>query len=179
MISKYVFFAVLSGFDRIKSGPVVLYTKFGVPANASLQPSCTYVPINCEFYDCKFITKKLVETRINDNYYEGCSFFGEFRGMHLGAATDVDGVPTRWPKIALRGCDFSNATMSWCHLYRLDIASTIFPLWPCFTIVNPNQNRLYWINAELPFSQRIIDYIDISHTDAIMLNWSTRSPHSF
>ena len=127
---------------------------------------------NCEFYNCEFRPKKRLESSIRDNYWENCRFFGEFRGTHFGAATDYNGVPTRWPEIALRGCDFSKATMSWCHLCRLDIASTVFPLWPCFTIVNPHQNRLRWINAELPFSQRIIDYIDVSHTDAIMLNWT-------
>ncbi len=131
-----------------------------------------FPPGNCEFFNCVFRPVKYLQSSIRDNYWEGCRFVGDFRSTHFGNNPEFDGVPTRWPEIALRGCDFSQATMNWCHLSRLELATTTFPLWPSFTIVNPHQNRLVWLNAELPFSQRIIEYIDVTKTDAIMLNWT-------
>ena len=127
--------------------------------------------IDCEFYDCKFITKKLVETRINDNYYEGCSFFGEFRGANFGIATDVDGVPTRWPDIALKNCDFSKATMSGCGIKRLDRSNTIFPVWPCFSILHPHENLQRWLDAKLPFQSRFYQYSSSPGLSAEMYHW--------
>lgn len=136
-----------------------------------------YFPMgNNEFYDCEFRPTKFLQSSISDNYWEGCRFVGDFRSTHFGAATDFNDIPTRWPEIAVRGCDFSRATMNGCWICRLEISTTIFPVWPCFTVINPAQNLNAWKAAALPFSTRFFEYTSLDESvSAVMYHWPQAS----
>ena len=126
---------------------------------------------NCEFYNCEFRPKKRLESSIRDNYWENCRFFGEFRGTNFGCAMEYVDKPTRWPEIALKSCDFSKATMSGCGIMRLDIPTTIFPVWPCFSILHPHENLQRWLDAKLPFQSRFYQYSSSPGLSAEMYHW--------
>lgn len=147
---------------------------------------CTFDIVNpaavlvsrCRLINCVFRPRKEVNVGpIGDNYWERCVFHGHYRSTHFGSSSDdIDG-PSEWPDVALRGCDFSPATMHACCFRRTDIASTKFPPWPCFTILQPHEHRLVWKDVPLPlppgyltnwFSENLKD-----RTDAEVLHWPT------
>jgi hypothetical protein len=146
--------------------------------NSTFRDCCFHIldkkyfpPGNSEFYDCEFRPKTFLQSSISDNYWEDCRFIGDFRSTHFGAATDFNGMPTRWPEIALRGCDFSQAKMQCCVLRRLDIATTKFPVWPCFTVLDPHHNLKAFKSAKLPFNDSLYEYAVDEGVSAIMYNW--------
>lgn len=125
----------------------------------------------CRFIDCVIRPSKKVSTRIGDNYWDGCVFHGHYEGTHFGLSDDQMFGPSSWTDVALRGCDFSTATLAGCCLNRLEIESTKFPKWPCFTVLQPFENLPEWSAATAQLLPKLFEYITDDGRDAEAHHW--------
>jgi hypothetical protein len=129
---------------------------------------------NCYLNECIFDPQKTVNATWLDNYWEKCVFLGDYNSTHFGQkAVDTETYP--WGAIAVRGCDFTQATMHVCAFNRTDINSIKFPRWPCFTIIQPSKHRLVWEKMLLPLPEWLMRswYCETSPVDAEVLHWPT------
>jgi hypothetical protein len=127
----------------------------------------------CRFVQCVVRPRKKVQISCwTDNAWESCQFHGHYESTHFGLPSDVNG-PSPWGDIAVRDCDFSQATMHFCWFKRTDVGSTRFPPWPCFTVLSPEQHRLAWQTIPLPLpSWQITSWFSESErSDAAVFHW--------
>lgn len=128
----------------------------------------------CRFIKCSFNSGKKIslDARFCSNYWEDCTFFGRYVGTQFGLWFEDRDGPCPWGNIALKGCDFSQATLEGCAFWKLDIESTKFPTWPSFTIIHPSENMARWRQGVLPSMTRLFIYPDDDESiDAIAFNW--------
>jgi hypothetical protein len=90
-----------------------------------------------KFINCRIeIRRKLVNFQWLHAWLQDCKFTGTLRGNDFGhwppAFEDMAGI---------RDCDFSEATLDRCRFVDCPIETIALPKWPCFTILNPRQNR--------------------------------------
>jgi hypothetical protein len=139
-----------------------------------VKPEAT-MAIGCRFIDCRFWSNVKVSMGMifRQNYWEQCVFEGNWEGSQFGLWEEEDFGPCPWGNVALRNCDFSKATIAGCAFWKLDIATTKFPLWPHFTILNPAQNYEKWMAASLPFKVRAFFAHDDPSNSAVSYHWPT------
>jgi hypothetical protein len=131
-----------------------------------------------KFVECTIQSKKGVHGFWGDDVaWDGCSFRGQYLSTHFGLpeAKPV-GSETRWGEVVVRGCDFSQAVLHGCAFKRTDVASTRFPAWPCFTVLQPQRNRMSWkaVPAPVPAADLFnrFDYRDErDFSDAEVFHW--------
>jgi len=90
---------------------------------------------DARFHGCSFETNKKFKSFHDWCAAEliSCSFSGYYEGNDFGY----------WEKVSqngkIKGCNFSAAILDGCRFFECDIDSIVFPLWPCFTILNPHR----------------------------------------
>lgn len=88
---------------------------------------------NPRFCECEIkIKRPLRNCRWYEAYVEGCTFSGKMIGNDFGTWSDdpdADGALVR--------CDFQRATLDACRFINVDTSTTLFPPWPCFTVLRP------------------------------------------
>ena len=77
----------------------------------------------------------------------GCRFTGRLSGADFGRW--VDGGYT-WEQASISNCDFSGARLDGCRFHDCDPHTLKFPLWPCFTILDPIGNAPKLRRVEWP-----------------------------
>src|SRR5207244_694329 len=88
--------------------------------------------------------------------WEKCVFHGKYEGTHFGILHDLrDSNP--WGDIIVKDCDFSRAIMYFCFFQNTDVNSTIFPKWPCFTLLRPERNYAKWKATFFSIQERLMD----------------------
>lgn len=87
------------------------------------------------FIDCTFEVKQ--ELKNHDwscAFLKGCRFTGRLSGCDFGH---------RLPQLSgrenggIEDCDFSEARLDGCRFHGCDSRTLRFPMWPCFTILDP------------------------------------------
>jgi hypothetical protein len=88
------------------------------------------------FIDCAFEVKQELTNHQSwiKASIEGCRFKGRFSGCDFG----------HWPEYgegcelgSIKDCDFTEARLDGCRFHGCDTRTLRFPLWPCFTILDP------------------------------------------
>lgn len=69
---------------------------------------------------------------------KGCRFMGRFCGNDFGHWPEGEGFEAVG---AVEDCDFTEAILDACRFIGCDTRSLRFPLWPCFTLLNPYQRQ--------------------------------------
>lgn len=73
-----------------------------------------------------------------------CKFIGQFVGNDFG----------NWPDIKSKGtisdCDFTDALLDGCRFMSCSPSRIVFPLWPCFTIMQPTKRAGEFANIRMP-----------------------------
>jgi hypothetical protein len=86
------------------------------------------------FLDCDIVVKKpLRNFSFCDARLERCVVAGTFFGCDFGRWVDDVGNSDA----TVVSCDFSGAKLDACRFIDCDVDTLIFPLWPCFTILDP------------------------------------------
>jgi hypothetical protein len=101
------------------------------------------------FDRCSIRPRQQVNTSWNTTAWDGCDFRGHYLSTHFGIEQPESG-PASACAFLVRGCDFSKATLHGCVFKRTDVPSIKFPPWPCFTVLQPQQNRTAWKGVPLP-----------------------------
>lgn len=76
-------------------------------------------------------------------HFEAVSFSGTYVGCDFGDWNSVEAS-------SIAGCDFSNAHLDGCRFLNCNTSSIGFPVWPCFTILNPSKALEYVSSNEWP-----------------------------
>lgn len=111
------------------------------------------------FIDCQIQAKKRLENFYWCNaFLKNCRFSGIFSGCDFG----------HWPENfepegGLEEGDFSQATLDGCRFIDCDSNTITFPVWPCFTILDPVQriaemNTVQWPGNMSILLQTFADY---------------------
>jgi hypothetical protein len=61
----------------------------------------------------------------------GCTFCGHFSGNDFGGKEDTPYM--------VKNCDFSHSILAGCRFFHCVPETLVFPKWPCYVIVNPNE----------------------------------------
>lgn len=85
---------------------------------------------------------------------EQCVFQGSIFGCDFGPRPDA--YPND-PVGALISCDFSQALLHMCRFFRSEIDAIGLPEWPCFTILDPEENAIEWLSIPFPESYRQVE----------------------
>jgi hypothetical protein len=95
-------------------------------------PARALVIARSRLIDCTIEAKReLIGFRWETSFLKGCRFTGRFSGNDFGR------YPSSIPGGGLEDCDFSQAMLDACRFLDCDASTLRFPLWPCFTILNP------------------------------------------
>jgi hypothetical protein len=87
---------------------------------------------HAHFIGCTFEVKKELKNFWWEHaILEGCRFTGRLSGNDFGGWPDSQ-LPGR-----IQDCDFSAAQLDGCRFLACDTSTLRFPLWPCFTLLNP------------------------------------------
>jgi uncharacterized protein YjbI with pentapeptide repeats len=85
-----------------------------------------------EFFNCKIVVKKqLSNFSWNQAIFENCKFEGKYTGHDFGQFEDIPSIGN------VIDCDFSEAVLDGCRFLGCDPEGIVFPLWRCFTIIDP------------------------------------------
>jgi len=127
------------------------------------------------FVNCRIRPKRPVNTSWNTTAWDECDFGGHYLSTHFGIEQPTSG-PAAECAYLIRGCDFTRATMHGCVFMRTDVASTNFPPWPCFTVLQPQRNRMAWKEVPAPvpaadFLNRFDSANESGFCDAEVLHW--------
>lgn len=96
--------------------------------------------------DCEIETKKpLRNFSFCSARLEGCRVAGMYVGCDFGRWPDDDD----YPDADVVACDFSTARLDGCRFIDCSVDTLKFPLWPCFTVLDPvsrstELERLKW-----------------------------------
>ena len=86
------------------------------------------------FVDCEIETKKpLRNFSFCNARLEGCRIAGMYVGCDFGRWPDDDD----YADAGVVGCDFSAARLDGCRFIGCNVDTLKFPLWPCFTVLDP------------------------------------------
>jgi hypothetical protein len=97
-------------------------------------PARALVIARTRLIDCTVeVKRELKNFRWDKAHLQGCRFKGRFSSNDFG----------EWPSSPGEGsivdCDFTGAQLDWSRFLRCDVRALRFPLWPCFTILDPSR----------------------------------------
>jgi hypothetical protein len=90
----------------------------------------------------------------HDVVLEGCTFKGWFIGNDFGPRPEA--YPDQ-PQGAASACDFSQSHLHMCRFFRSEMELQKLPKWPCFTVLEPEQNATDWLSIGFPEGFRRVE----------------------
>lgn len=90
----------------------------------------------------------------HDVILDRCVFTGQFLSCDFGPRPDV--YPDH-PAGRVLDCDFSQAQLHSCRFFNSDMRRIVWPKWPCFTVLDPEQNAKDWLSIPFPDSYRTVE----------------------
>ena len=113
-------------------------------------PASRLVIKQARFIDCTFEVKQ--ELKNHQSWLtaslKGCRFKGRLTGCDFGHWPEYSSDPW-YQHGSIEDCDFSEARLQGCRFHGCDPTTLRFPVWPCFTFLDPvahapELNRATW-----------------------------------
>jgi uncharacterized protein YjbI with pentapeptide repeats len=107
---------------------------------------------------------------------EGCRFTGRLSGCDFGHWPEYGSEP-EYQQGAIKDCDFSEARLDGCRFHGCDPRTLRFPLWPCFTFLDPLGNSRALNRVQWPgrFGRVIVEDLHMDPPSTVALTYHAPS----
>ena len=133
--------------------------------------------VRTRFIDCTIHFKRpLNNFPFTGAYFEHCRIKGRLRGCDFGRRDDYAGLPSFYAEAGIVDTDLSAAKLDGCRFMNCDLSTLRLPLWPCFTVLDPEAVREQVLRLPWPGRTRTIPTIwDQQPPGTVALTWDARS----
>lgn len=114
--------------------------------------------VDAKFINCMIrVKRQLNNFRFHKAYFEKCQFRGRFSGCDFGRRIDDDPPGFLYsPEAGIVDCDLSAAKLDFCRFINCDLSTLRLPLWPFFTVRDPEELQEQALKLPWPGKTRII-----------------------
>jgi len=121
-------------------------------------PAARLVITRTKFFNCTIrVKRQLNNFPFDGTYFEGCTLRGRYSGCDFGRRIErEDSGISYFSEAGIVDTDLSAARLDGCRFLDCDLSTLRLPLWPCFTVCNPDELLEQALKLPWPGKTRII-----------------------